>query len=109
MPRFFGDNLRHNLTAIDAFDALAAEIGCTPAQLAMAWVLSRGDHVVPIPGTRSIAHLEEDIGALSVRITPEVADRIDAIFAPGTIRGARYTAAMQAQIDTEAFPDEEMS
>ncbi|MES2339460.1 MAG: aldo/keto reductase [Pseudomonadota bacterium] len=109
MPRFFGENLRHNLTAIAAFDALAAELGCTPAQLAMAWVLSRGDTIVPIPGTRSIPHLEEDIGSLDVAVTTDVAARIDAIFAPGAIRGARYTAAMQAQIDTETFAGEELA
>ena len=109
MPRFVGDNLRHNLTAVDAFDALARELGCTPAQLAMAWVLSRGDHVVPIPGTRSIAHLEENISALDVTITSEVTARIDTIFASGAIRGARYPAFMQAQIDTETYPDEELA
>ncbi len=109
MPRFSGDTLTHNLVAVDAFDALAAEVGCTPAQLAMAWVLSRGGHVVPIPGTRSIAHLKEDLGALGVAITPDITARIDTIFAPGAIRGARYTAAMQAQIDTETFEGEELA
>ncbi|URW76998.1 aldo/keto reductase [Sphingomonas donggukensis] len=109
MPRFTGENLRHNLIAVTAFDALAREVGCTPAQLSMAWLLSRGDHVVPIPGTRSIAHLDEDLGAASVAITPEVAARIDAICAKDAIRGARYPAAMQAQIDTETFADEELA
>lgn len=109
MPRFTGETLDHNLVAVRAFEALADELGCTPAQLSLAWVLSRGDHVVPIPGTRSMAHLEEDVGALSVAVTPETSARIDAIFAPGTIRGARYSAAMQAQIDTETFSDEELA
>jgi aryl-alcohol dehydrogenase-like predicted oxidoreductase len=109
MPRFTGAALAHNLTVVTAFDALAIDVGCTPAQLAMAWVLSRGDHVVPIPGTRSLAHLEEDLGALAVDVTPDITARIDAIFAPGTIRGARYTAAMQAQIDTEVFDGEELA
>ncbi len=109
MPRFTGEALAHNLRAVAAYDALAVEIGCTPAQLSLAWVLSRAGHVVPIPGTRSIAHLEENVGATSVTITPEIAARIDAIFAPGTILGARYSAPMQAQIDTETFPDEELA
>jgi aryl-alcohol dehydrogenase-like predicted oxidoreductase len=109
MPRFSGDALAHNLRAVAAYDALAAEIGCTPAQLSLAWVLSRAGHVVPIPGTRSIAHLEENVGAADVTITPEIAARIDAIFAPGAIRGPRYAAAMQAQIDTETFADEELA
>lgn len=109
MPRFNGKALAHNLRAVAAYDALAAEIGCTSAQLSLAWVLSRGGHVVPIPGTRSIVHLEENVGAGDVTITPEIAARIDAIFAPGAIRGPRYAAAMQAQVDTETFPDEELA
>jgi aryl-alcohol dehydrogenase-like predicted oxidoreductase len=109
LPRYVGENLRHNLKAVQQYDALAAEIGCTPGQLSLAWVLSRGAHVVAIPGTRSAAHLEEDIGALDVTITPEVAARIDTIFTPGAIRGARYPASMQAQIDTETFADEELA
>ena len=109
MPRFVEPNLSHNLVAVRAFNALAAEAGCTPAQLSLAWVLSRGDHVVPIPGTRSIAHLEEDLGALDVPVTPELSARIEAVFAGDTIRGPRYAALMQAQIDTETFPDEELA
>jgi aryl-alcohol dehydrogenase-like predicted oxidoreductase len=109
MPRFNGDNLRHNLIAVDAYDALARRVGATPAQLALAWVMARGDHVVPIPGTRSVAHLEEDLGALALSIDASVFDEVDAIFAGGAIRGARYSAAMQAQIDTETFPDEELA
>lgn len=109
MPRFVEPALSHNLRAVRAFDALAAEVGCTPAQLSLAWVLSRGEHVVPIPGTRSIAHLEEDLGALDVTVTPELSARIEAIFAPGAIEGPRYAAAMQAQIDTEVFPDEALA
>jgi aryl-alcohol dehydrogenase-like predicted oxidoreductase len=109
MPRFSGPNLAHNLRAVAKFDALAAEIGCTPAQLALAWVLSRGDHIIPIPGTRSIAHLEEDLGALDVVVTPDVAARVEAIFAGDAVRGARYAAPMQAQVDTETFADEELA
>lgn len=109
MPRFTEPNLSHNLAAVRAFNALAAETGCTPAQLSLAWVLSRGDHVVPIPGTRSAAHLEEDLGALDVAMTPELSARIEALFTGEAIRGARYAAPLQAQIDTETFPDEELA
>ncbi|MES2441354.1 MAG: aldo/keto reductase [Pseudomonadota bacterium] len=109
MPRFTGGNLAHNLSIVAAFDALAAEIGATPAQLAIAWTLSRGDHVVPIPGTGSIAHLEENMAALDVPITPELTARIDAILPPGALRGPRYPAAMQAQVTTETFADEELA
>ena len=108
MPRFVGPNLLHNLEATMAFDALAAELGCTPAQLSLTWVLAQGEHIVPIPGTTSIAHLEEDVGAAALTLTPDTIARIDSIFA-GTIRGARYAPAMQAQIDTETFPDEELA
>lgn len=109
MPRFVGEALVHNLAAVDAYDALARELGLTPAQLSLAWVLARGDHVVPIPGTRSIAHLEEDVAAAYITLSPETIARIDGIFAPGAIRGPRYTAAMQAQIDTETMPGEELA
>lgn len=109
MPRFIEPNLSHNLQVIAAFDALAAELGATPAQLALAWVLSRGDHIVPIPGTRSIAHLEEDLGALDLTLSPDTLDRIDTIFAPGAIRGPRYLAPMQAQVTTEILPGEELA
>ncbi|MET0309515.1 MAG: aldo/keto reductase [Sphingomonas sp.] len=107
MPRFKGERLAHNLVAVRRFDALAAELGLTSAQLALAWVLSRGDHVIPIPGTRSIAHLEENLGAAGVMLAPEASDRIEAIF-DGAIQGARYSAAMQRQVDTETFADEEL-
>ncbi|ATY34706.1 aldo/keto reductase [Sphingomonas psychrotolerans] len=109
MPRFTGENLRHNLIAVGAYNALALQVGATPAQLALAWVLARGNHVVPIPGTRNIAHLEENLGALDLTLDASVFAEIDAIFADGGIRGPRYSAAMQAQIDTEIFPGEELA
>jgi diketogulonate reductase-like aldo/keto reductase len=72
-------------------------------------VLSRGESIVPIPGTRSLAHLEEDIAAARLDLPPGVADRITALFAGAAVRGARYSAAMQAQIATELLPDEELA
>lgn len=108
MPRFLGDNLRHNLDLVARFDALAMDAGMTPAQLALGWVLARGDHIVPIPGTRSIAHLEEDVGAATVSVPADLVKAVDEMF-DGTIRGARYAAAMQAQIDTEILPGEELA
>jgi aryl-alcohol dehydrogenase-like predicted oxidoreductase len=109
MPRFIEPNLSHNLVAVDAFDAVAAEIGCTPSQLALAWVLARGDTVVPIPGTRSIAHLEENLRALNVVLDDAAVNRVSAIFEGSAIRGARYTAPNQAQVDTEVLPGEELA
>jgi aryl-alcohol dehydrogenase-like predicted oxidoreductase len=109
MPRFVGTNLEHNLTLVDHFVALAGEAGCTPAQLALAWVLAKGEDIVPIPGTRSIAHLEEDLKALDVTLDAELVARVDALFARTAIRGPRYSRPLQAQIDTEVFPDEELA
>jgi len=108
MPRFVGANLAHNLEAVARFEALAADLGCTPAQLSLAWVLAQGDHIVPIPGTTSIAHLEEDLGAVALTLSEDTIAQIDAIFA-GAIRGPRYAAPMQAQIDTETFAGEELA
>jgi hypothetical protein len=108
MPRFLGDNLRHNLDLVARFDALAGDAGMTPAQLALGWVLVRGDHIVPIPGTRSIAHLEEDLSAATVSVPTDLVEAVNALF-DGTVRGARYAAPMQAQIDTEILPDEELA
>lgn len=109
MPRFTGENLRHNLALTARFAALADVAGCSPAQLALAWVLARGDAVVPIPGTRSIAHLEENLAAAAVTLAPMQVAAVDALFEPGAVRGARYPAMLQAQIDTELLPDEELA
>lgn len=106
MPRFQQPNLAHNLQLVGRFARLAASIECTAAQLSLAWVLSRGDHVVAIPGTRSLAHVQENLGASALSLGPEVLAEIDSIFAPGAVAGNRYPPAMQAQIDTELLPEE---
>jgi aryl-alcohol dehydrogenase-like predicted oxidoreductase len=109
MPRFVEPNLSHNLKAVARFDALASQSGCTPAQLALGWLLSRGEHVIPIPGTQNLAHLEENIVAASLHLDEDVLGEIERTFGGDAIRGARYSAAMQAQIDTELLPDEELA
>ncbi|MFA5962505.1 MAG: aldo/keto reductase [Sphingomonas sp.] len=103
MPRFKPDNWPTNLALVDAFEAIAAEQGVTPAQLSLAWVLSRGEHVVAIPGTASIAHLEENFARRDWTIPTEVAARIDTLFAPEAIAGPRYAPAAQASVSTEEF------
>jgi len=108
MPRFLGDNLRHNLAVVATFDGLAADAGMTSAQLALGWVLARGPHIVAIPGTRSLVHLEENIGGATVSVSDDLVKAVDEVF-DGTIRGARYLAPMQAQIDTEILPGEELA
>lgn len=106
MPRFSPDNLAENLKLLAPFRALAQQAGCTPAQLSLAWVLARRPYIVPIPGTRSIAHLEENLGAARLALDAEIIAAVDAIFVPGAISGTRYAPAMQAQIDTELLPEE---
>ena len=108
MPRFVGANLTHNLEAVRAFEAIAGEIGITPAQLALAWLLARAPHVVPIPGTTRIEHLEENVAAAAIVLPADVLACAEAIFTPGAIRGARYPRQMQAQVGTEVFPHEEL-
>lgn len=106
MPRFVEPNLSHNLKAVAKFNALAREVGCTPAQLSLAWVLAKGEDMVPIPGTTSIAHLEENLRAVDVRLDPAMVEAVEALFTPETIHGHRYTPPVQAQIDTEMFDHE---
>jgi aryl-alcohol dehydrogenase-like predicted oxidoreductase len=95
-PRFQGENLERNLDLVAGLEAIAAEKNCTPAQLALAWVLAQGTDIVPIPGTKRVKYLEENVGALGVRLTPEDLKRIDGIAPPGAASGLRYPeAAMQ--------------
>jgi aryl-alcohol dehydrogenase-like predicted oxidoreductase len=89
-PRFQGENFRRNLELVERVEEIAAEKGVTPAQLALAWVLSRGDDVVPIPGTTRERHLEENVEAASVRLTDAELARIDEAAPPGSAAGDRY-------------------
>jgi aryl-alcohol dehydrogenase-like predicted oxidoreductase len=89
-PRFQGENFQRNLGLVDGVKELARERGCTPSQLALAWVLARGEQVVPIPGTRHIRYLEENVASLDVRLSPEDLARIDAAFPVGSASGQRY-------------------
>ncbi|MBC7285184.1 aldo/keto reductase [Hoeflea sp.] len=96
-PRFQGDNFQKNLDLVKEIETMAREKGCTPAQLALAWLLAQGEDIVPIPGTKKRARLEENVGALEVRITAEDRTRIDAVLPPGAAAGTRYAAPqMQA-------------
>lgn len=96
-PRFQGDNFQKNLDLVREIEAMAREKGCTPAQLALAWLLAQGGDIVPIPGTKKRSRLEENVGALDVRITAADRERIDAILPPGIAAGDRYAAPqMQA-------------
>jgi aryl-alcohol dehydrogenase-like predicted oxidoreductase len=90
-PRFMGANFAKNLELVDAVAAMAQDKGCTPAQLALAWVLAQGDNLVPIPGTRSIERLEENVGAADVGLDDTDLSRLEAIAPRGIVAGERYT------------------
>ena len=92
-PRFTGDNFQKNLDLVKEIEAMAVETGCTAAQLALAWVLAQGEDIVPIPGTKRRRWLDDNIGALDVRLTDEDLARIDHILPPGAAAGDRYHAA----------------
>lgn len=101
MPRFTGGNHAANLPLLGACRQLAAQAGCTLAQLALAWVLSRGDHVLALPGTTSLPHLQENLAASSVSLPPEVLLALEGLLQQWPIAGERYNAANQREIDTE--------
>ncbi len=103
MARFDAENFATNLKLLDGYTALANEAGCTPAQLALAWLLAKGEHIVPITGTTSIEHLEENLGAAEVALAPGLVARLDALINRDTVVGARYNPNTQAEIDTEEF------
>jgi len=98
-PRFQGENFDKNLDLVLRIEQIAREKKCTPSQLALAWVLSQGENIVPIPGTKHRKYLEENIGALEVRLTAEELSRIDEVFPYGAAAGARYPEHMMAIAD----------
>lgn len=96
-PRFQGENFRKNLDLVAEVERMAEEKSCTPAQLALAWVLARGEDIVPIPGTKRRARLEDNIKALEVQLSTDDLAHIDRILPPGAAAGERYDASqMQA-------------
>ena len=103
MPRFAPQAYAANLALLPGLTAVAQEAGCTLAQLALAWLLARGAHVVPIPGTTNPKHLSENLGAAKVTLNAAQIARLDALVNPQTVTGARYNAATQLEIDTEEF------
>ena len=89
-PRFAGGNLSRNLSLVDRLAEMASAKKCRPAQLALAWLLARGRDIFPIPGTKHVDRLEENVGALEVPLTPEEIARLDSAFPPGAAAGTRY-------------------
>jgi aryl-alcohol dehydrogenase-like predicted oxidoreductase len=98
-PRFTGENFEKNIALVHEIEAMAAEKGATAAQLALAWVLAQGEDIVPIPGTKRRAYLDENIAALDVRLTAEDLAHLDAVLPPGAPAGPRYHERGMATID----------
>ena len=98
-PRMTGDNLAHNRALVARLEDLARGKGCTPAQLALAWVLSRGETVVPIPGTKRRTYLEQNVAAAALPLTQADTDALDAAFPPGCTAGERYAPQAMRAID----------
>jgi aryl-alcohol dehydrogenase-like predicted oxidoreductase len=98
-PRFQGEAFQKNLDLVAAIGAMAADKGCSPAQLALAWVLRQGEDIVPIPGTKRRKYLEDNLGALDVELNDADLARIDQILPPGAAEGTRYPEASMASID----------
>ncbi|KLI98735.1 aldo/keto reductase [Luteimonas sp. FCS-9] len=97
-PRFQGENFDRNLALVEQVQAIAQDYGVTPGQLALAWVLAQGEDIVPIPGTKRIGFLDENIAALDIQLTDDDLARIDAIFPPDAAAGTRYPLAGMAAL-----------
>ena len=91
-PRFQGGNFEKNIQLVHEVEKMAADKGCTAAQLALAWVLAQGDDIVPIPGTKHVKYLDQNIDALKVELSDEDLKRLDEILPPGAAAGERYAA-----------------
>jgi len=98
-PRFSGENLDRNLQLVARVRDMAAEVGCSPVQLALAWVLAQGDDVAPIPGTKHVKYLEENVGALDVLLSDDQRRTLDELFPPGVVAGERYAAGGMRSVE----------
>ena len=105
MPRFAPEAYAANLALLDGYQALARDVGCTPAQLSLAWLLHKAEHIIPIPGTTSVEHLHDDLGAVNVRLDAATMARLDALINQRTVVGIRYNAQSASEVDTETFED----
>jgi len=103
MPRFAQATNEANQKLLAPYQALADQAGCTPAQLALAWLLHKAPHIIPIPGTTSVAHLKDDLGADAVKLSPETLTAVEALINQHTVVGERYNAQANSEVDTEVF------
>ncbi|KAC9579623.1 hypothetical protein E3N88_45611 [Mikania micrantha] len=104
LPRFQPENLKHNKILYERVNELARKKGCTTSQLSLAWVHHQGNDVVPIPGTTKIQNLEQNIGALSVKLTPEDMAELESIASASSVKGDRYNAGLVTYLDSETPP-----
>jgi aryl-alcohol dehydrogenase-like predicted oxidoreductase len=95
-PRFFDENFQHNLKSADELRSISADVGATPAQVALAWLLAKGPDIVPIPGTKRVTRLEENVGADAVKLTPDQLSRLDRLTPP---KGGHHAEAQMGWID----------
>ncbi|MES2929361.1 MAG: aldo/keto reductase [Pseudomonadota bacterium] len=105
MPRFAPEAYAANLKLLDGYQAIARDVGCTPAQLALAWLLHQGEHIIPIPGTTNVEHLHDDLGAVNVRLDAATMERLGALINERRVVGNRYNAQSAREVDTETFED----
>jgi aryl-alcohol dehydrogenase-like predicted oxidoreductase len=103
MPRFEADNYARNLALLPEYMRIASWARCTPAQLALAWLLARSDNIIPIFGTRQPEHLDDNAGAAAVTLDSSIVERLGALINQQTVAGPRYNAATQREIDSETF------
>ena len=103
MPRFTPGNYAANLQLLQPYRAIADEVGCSMAQLALAWLLHKDENILPIPGTTSVEHLMDDLGAMNVRLSADQMSRLDACIHQGNVAGARYNSQGMSEVDTENF------
>lgn len=100
-PRFEPDNFAHNARLLEPYRRIAGRVGCTMAQLALAWLLARGDHIVPIPGTKHMDYMIENAGAADIELDAATVDELDHLINESTVAGSRYTDALMASTDSE--------
>jgi aryl-alcohol dehydrogenase-like predicted oxidoreductase len=103
MPRFSAETYAANLPLLEGYQAIAHEAGCTPAQLALAWLLHKDSKLIPIPGTQNIRHLEDNMAAADVALPADQMQRLEALINQQTVKGERYNAVSASEVDTEVF------
>jgi len=103
MPRFEAPNWATNTRLLPAYRVIANEVGCSPAQLALAWLLHQGEHIIPIPGTTRVDHLLDNLGATDVRLSTQTLAKLDALINQSTVAGSRYNPQANLDAETEQF------